>query len=123
MNLIRYHLPPVLWASMIFIASSLPGSSVSLDLFEGADKIAHFALFFIFTGLTHRSLSHLTGNRLRPRHTLILCVAIACLYGLLDEWHQAFVPGRTTSAADLLADAVGAGTYAMMAVFRGPGRV
>ena len=30
------------------------------------------------------------------------------LYALIDEWHQAWVPGRTSSLEDVLLDAVGA---------------
>lgn len=35
-------------------------------------------------------------------------IVIAVLYGLTDEIHQSFVPGRDASAADLLLDAIGA---------------
>jgi VanZ family protein len=34
--------------------------------------------------------------------------AIAAVYGVTDEYHQRFVPGRTPDAADALADALGA---------------
>jgi VanZ family protein len=33
---------------------------------------------------------------------------IAVLYGVADEWHQSFVPGRVADWRDLLADGVGA---------------
>ena len=33
---------------------------------------------------------------------------IATVYGITDEWHQSFVPGRMADARDLLADGVGA---------------
>ena len=36
-----------------------------------------------------------------------LPVLIGSLYGLSDEWHQSFVPGRDASLADVLADALG----------------
>lgn len=29
------------------------------------------------------------------------------LYGLSDEWHQSFVPGRQVELGDLLADGIG----------------
>ncbi len=33
---------------------------------------------------------------------------IATVYGVTDEWHQSFVPGRMADPRDLLADGVGA---------------
>jgi VanZ family protein len=35
-------------------------------------------------------------------------LVFATLYGLTDEWHQSFVPGRSAAVADALADMVGA---------------
>lgn len=34
-------------------------------------------------------------------------LALGALYGLSDEWHQAFVPGRSPDPADLAADVAG----------------
>ena len=34
-------------------------------------------------------------------------IFIASLYGVFDEYHQMFVPGRTFDAYDMLADALG----------------
>lgn len=33
---------------------------------------------------------------------------LAALYGVTDEWHQSFVPGRMADVRDVLADATGA---------------
>lgn len=38
----------------------------------------------------------------------VLTLLLGVLYGASDEWHQSFVPGRDSSARDVLAD--GAGT-------------
>jgi VanZ family protein len=35
-------------------------------------------------------------------------VLITAAIGLLDEWHQMFIPGRTAEINDFLADAAGA---------------
>jgi hypothetical protein len=44
-----------------------------------------------------------------PTWTLaIVAFALTVLYGALDETHQAFVPGRVASEADLATDAAGA---------------
>ncbi len=42
-------------------------------------------------------------------------LAIAVLYGITDEWHQSFVPGRASSVFDVATDVVGA-TVALVAV-------
>lgn len=38
----------------------------------------------------------------------MLAALLAAAYGLTDEFHQSFVPGRTAEARDVAADAVGA---------------
>jgi hypothetical protein len=45
--------------------------------------------------------------RLRARETALI-VRLALCYGLSDEFHQHFVPTRSSSALDLLSDGVGA---------------
>ncbi len=49
---------------------------------------------------------------------LLQAVILGCLYGMTDELHQYFVPGRSTSATDWLADTVGttAGATIMLVV-------
>lgn len=46
--------------------------------------------------------------RLR-RHTIWAAWSLASLYGVGDEWHQSFIPGRNASWQDLLANTLGAG--------------
>ena len=41
-------------------------------------------------------------------HTRRLALALTLLYALSDEFHQAFVPGRTPDLLDLLCDGCGA---------------
>jgi VanZ family protein len=49
-----------------------------------------------------------------------LVVILVVLYGLLDEFHQYFVPGRTVDIYDALADAAGAllGAWSMYILVR-----
>jgi VanZ family protein len=84
-----------LYMALIFFLSSLPGGTVGIP--APWDKVAH--------ALEYGGLGFLLGRGLgRPLPALWLAV----LYGLSDELHQSFVPGREVSAGDLLADAVGA---------------
>jgi VanZ family protein len=66
------------------------------------DKIAHVALYAVL-GATLAWGRWSSGRRLSH----VLLVLAGLLYGVSDEWHQRFVPGRDPSAGDLLADFVG----------------
>jgi len=84
---------------MIWFASGRPGGALSLP--GGWDKAAHFLEYALLGYLLARSL-----GESRPRWFAVWFLAAA--YGLLDEYHQSFVPGRDPSGADFLVDAAGA---------------
>jgi len=44
----------------------------------------------------------------RARRAFLAAAAFAILYGVLIEWRQASIPGRTASALDVVTDSVGA---------------
>jgi VanZ family protein len=62
---------------------------------------------------------------LPPGRRLALAFAGALLYGLSDEWHQSFVPGRDPSMLDILVDSIGAlcGLAVAQVLLRGRGDV
>jgi hypothetical protein len=66
----------------------------------GADKWVHGGLFAVL-GL----LGALAWRGMQARPALLLGLVIL---GALTEWLQAYVPGRSMSAADWLADSAGA---------------
>jgi VanZ family protein len=45
---------------------------------------------------------------LTSRQRVGVALAVAVLYGLSDEWHQSFIPGRSPDWRDVLTDAIGA---------------
>jgi hypothetical protein len=62
------------------------------------------------------------GERPWSRLTLASALALTALpvaYGVVDEWHQASVPGRDASPADLLTDLAGAGSTVLVARYAG----
>jgi VanZ family protein len=70
------------------------------------DKFMHFGAYSIMGVFSVRAFRH---SRLAYPHWALLGWLFCCLYGLSDEWHQSFVPGRSPSALDWLADSLGAG--------------
>lgn len=96
--------PPLAWAAAIF------GASAQSDIGPAAlvpDWITHGISYAILAVLTCRALA---GGAGRPHSggALALAVALATGYGVSDEYHQSFVPGRDASAGDVAKDLGGA---------------
>lgn len=64
--------------------------------------MAHLGLYGVLGGTLSWARRSSGG---RTPHALLILLGL--LYGVSDEWHQSFVPGRTPSAGDLAADGVG----------------
>lgn len=75
------------------------------------DKGVHFCVYAALGLLVIRASSITWPERGRLRVILFGALATV-LWGLSDELHQAFVPGRSSELLDLLADALGALTAA-----------
>jgi VanZ family protein len=102
---VRYHLPPLVWAAIIFVESSIPGHAFpSTPL--GTDKVVHVGIFFILGWLSHRAFTH-QSSELISKLSLYLTQVVTILYGFADEFHQLYVPGRTADMYDMAADALG----------------
>jgi len=91
------HLPP------LPLLSSLP---------QG-DKVAHAGWFFLLGLLVWRAIRE--GEGWPRRRAALLLVLGALLWGVSDEAHQFFVPGRSVEAADVAADLAGASVAALLA--------
>lgn len=105
----RFHLPPFIWAVIIFVESSIPGHAFpSTPL--GTDKLVHIAIFFIFGWLVHRALTH-QSFELISNMSLYVTQIVTILYGFSDEFHQLFVPGRSADMYDMAADAAGGSLF------------
>ena len=65
------------------------------------DKLAHAGVFSVL------SVALGLASGLRGWRMILLAVGGTLLVGVLDEWHQVFLPGRQAGWDDLAADAVG----------------
>lgn len=86
-------------------------------LFEFQDKVMHFGAYFVMAALSWRAIRHLG---LAESRLALAAWLFCCVYGLSDEWHQSFVPGRSSSGWDWLADSLGAAAASMILWAFGP---
>lgn len=91
----------------IFFLSHQPGNRLSLPPFPGIDKIGHMMIYGTLAGTVIFAFSARLKDT-RPQKVLFLTVAFCLLYGISDEFHQFFIPGRSASVLDVLADCGGA---------------
>jgi len=95
------------WAAAIFGVSSIQGSNLP----GGYSAQAHFTEYLILAVLLYVALR---PGRSRTSAAL-LALLIASLYGMSDEFHQSFTPGRVPDPMDWLTDTLGAGAGAVAA--------
>jgi VanZ family protein len=110
----RFTLLALLYYGLLSVASSIPGrvlSEVGVNIW---DKAVHFCAYFglgllLFLGIQR---SRKTGGILA---TFLVTALAMILLGTLDEIHQLFVQGRSSSFGDALADTLGGITGALTA--------
>lgn len=100
-------LPAFSYMALIWAVSSMALPDVPIDRFPFRDKGVHAVEYALLAFLvTHASL--LTWPD-RPRSRIAaVALLVTCGWGVLDEIHQAFVPGRSSDLLDLVADLTGA---------------
>jgi VanZ family protein len=104
---IIYLVPMIVIMGIIFFLSHQPGDSFYIPPIPGLDKIAHMAIYALLAAAVLYALYPLLTDKKKVRVSL-LTISICILYGIGDEFHQSFVPGRFVSFADIAADAMGA---------------
>lgn len=88
----------VAYCGLIFFLSAQSRFDFAPPGLWSFDKVIHMAEYGVLAALL-----------LRATQKARLSLLIAGLYGVSDEVHQYFVPGRSASPYDAIADVVGAG--------------
>ena len=113
---LKYHLPVVLWAFIIFKFSSGVVPQVSSLYWPNFAfmKSAHAFFFGIFAILLYRSLR---SEGISGKKAAVWAVVITILYGASDELHQFFTQGREARLRDIGFDTIG-GIIAVFVVYK-----
>lgn len=93
------------WMAVLFYLSHQPTLDTP-SLFPGQDKLFHMLAYgvlgFFLLGSLAPASDGFTAIQIRGS------ILIASLYGISDEFHQYFVPGRSSDVWDWVADTLGA---------------
>jgi VanZ family protein len=103
------------WAGILWWLSSQVRQFPPGMEFRFGDKVLHFT-YFLGGGLSAAAFFYrLDPASPRWSRILLLATLAAGLTGVLDEWHQSWVPGRSgNDPADLGADLLGAAGGALL---------
>ncbi len=91
------------YCGFIFYLSSRSSLPTPM-LFPHQDKLLHMGAYFIMGVLAWRFFRHYSSRLFLSVNAVLFC----SLYGISDEWHQSFVPGRQIDFYDWVADTSGA---------------
>lgn len=102
------------WMMLIFILSAQTSLPMP-PLFPGTDLLVHAAVYAVLGVFLARSLM---PQRVMTWKRVMLVTILVAAYGITDEYHQVFVPGRDASGWDILADGLGGFLAAWMFFWR-----
>ncbi len=95
--------PMLVVMGAVFLLSHQPGDTFSdVVFFPFADKLVHMVIYMVMAATVW--YAHIIEGRWP---TAVMVVAVCCLYGCFDEFHQSFVPGRYPDFFDIIADFFG----------------
>ena len=106
------------WMAVVFFFSSISNLGMAKRV---PDWISHPIEYAVGAVLLCRALA---GGREGPLtlSTALTAMLLATAYGVTDEYHQSFVPGRTSDFADVFKDLAGAAAGSLIYRHRLRGR-
>ena len=81
-------------------------TEISIYAYSNYDKLLHFFLYAGF-GIVLYLTMHFSKNAKLQKYAVLFALIIGVSYAITDEIHQTYVPGRSGTVADLMADTAG----------------
>jgi VanZ family protein len=100
-------IPTASYMALIWFLSSVSLRFPVVSELPFKDKGIHFVEYGVLGVLTSFALTR-TFPAITRIFTASLAIFLTVMWGVLDEIHQAFVPGRTSQVDDVIADSLGA---------------
>jgi len=103
----QYWLPFLSYSLLIIFLSHRP--QIEILPITPNDKILHFCEYFVYAFFLRRLLI-----LYKIPSVLVWTMGLSIVWGITDELHQFFIPGRDCSIWDVLLDGIGAGTLCFL---------
>ncbi len=100
------YFPLIIYWIILAIATSVPTQKFP-ELFETSDKIKHLVAYFLLAVLFSLFLHFQQKHKYLSKNYLAATILIISFYGMIDEIHQYFIPGRYFDLLDWLANFIG----------------
>ncbi|MCP5061103.1 MAG: hypothetical protein GY936_01390 [Ignavibacteriae bacterium] len=100
-------IPLIIYWLIILIGTSLPADSFA-DSIELSDKVKHFVAYMGLAVILGLNLHFQERWKLARNFYIVITFFICAIYGVLDEFHQMFIPNRFAEFFDWVADSLGA---------------
>jgi VanZ family protein len=97
-------IPVIAYMIAIFVGQSMPNPPEPPGALT--DKHEHFFFYGVLAVLVLRALANARWRRITAG-AACGAIAFAALYGVVNEWHQRFVPGRSYDVFDMIANTIG----------------
>lgn len=105
-HFLKFWFPVYVYAGLIFLYSSQSVIRLAPRILH-EDRLLHFVEYTILSFLIARAAMNSSSLKLKV-HFRLFAVILAFVYGISDEFHQYFVPGRIPDILDVFADGAGA---------------
>lgn len=108
-SFLQFQSPLIAWCVFVYTVSSIPSPNIPA-LGTYTDKVIHFGVFGTLCWLAHIAF-HYQPNIVLKKYSLLTAIFFTVVFGMSDEAHQMFTPGRTADIFDIVADTVGGLVY------------
>jgi hypothetical protein len=102
-----FYWTPLFAYCVLIFALSAQQKAVSIPGLPSGDRLLHVIEYAILGFLMTRAFFSLDTRRSQA-FLFMVSLIFSLVFGCTDEFHQYFVPGRTASLADVMADGIGA---------------
>lgn len=108
--IMRYSWPALVWLLIVLVLTLIPGPAIpDVGFSFRIDKIVHFFLFGIQMVLSAYALEKHTLLKGAPARPILVSAIFSIAAGIGIEFLQRFVPGRSFSVLDMVANTIGVG--------------